>query len=291
MTLPRFEYLAPTSVEEASSLLMEKGEDACIVAGGTDLLIKMRHGQLRPSAVIGLKRIKGLDCISFSKKQGLVIGATALLADVASHPDILKKYPAVAYAASKTANVQIRNMGTVAGNLCNAAPSAENAPVLIAMGAEVTLLGREGERRLLLDRFFRGPGLTALYPGEILTSIRVPLPPPKSGTSYHHISARGKVDISAVGVGVLATMEGKTCKHAVIVMGAVAATPIHASNAERLIRGKELTPGLMKEAGILASREARPISDVRASADYRRKMVAVLTKRALAEAGKMAQGR
>ncbi len=129
-----------------------------MLAGGTDLLVKMNHGLLSPKAIIGIKGIEPLHHIRFQAKKGLTIGATALLAEVASHRDIRNHYPAVAYAAQETANVQIRNMGTVAGNLCNAAPSADNAPTLMAMGAEVTLASLKGERRLPLDQFFQGPG-------------------------------------------------------------------------------------------------------------------------------------
>ncbi len=286
MTLPKFEYFAPESVEEACTLLQEKGDAAAVMAGGTDLLVNMAHRLTSPKALIGLKKIKELERITFDKKTGLNIGATALLAHVASHPIIQRKYPGVAQAARETANVQIRNMGTVAGNLCNAAPSADNAPTLIVMGAQVTLTSTTGERRLPLDRFFRGPGLSAMEHGEILTSIFVPLPPPFSGTSYEHISARGKVDISAVCVGVMVIMDGETCEEAKIALGAVAPVPMRAIKTERLIKGKALTQPLMERAGIQASKEASPITDVRATAEYRRKMVEVLTKRALMEAKK-----
>ena len=158
MRLPKFEYFAPKTLETALNLLAEKGEGARVMAGGTDLVIKMKHGLLKPQAIIALKEIAGLDRIHFQAKKGLTIGATALLADVASHPDILKHYPSVAYAARETANVQIRNMGTVGGNICNAAPSADNAPTLIAMKAEATLSSLKGERRLPLDQLMTGPG-------------------------------------------------------------------------------------------------------------------------------------
>ncbi len=208
MTFPKFEYYEPKTLEAALSLLAEKREGTHVVAGGTDLLVKMNHGLLKPKAIIAIKGIQGLHQIRFHAKKGLTIGATALLAEVASHRDIRRHYPAVAYAAQETANVQIRNMGTVAGNLCNAAPSADNAPTLMAMGAEVTLVSLKGERRLPLDQFFKGPGLTAMEPGEMMTSIFVPLPPPRAGTSYKHLSARGKVDISGVCVGVMVTLNG-----------------------------------------------------------------------------------
>ena len=284
MPVARFDYVAPNSVDEALKLLKDHGENARVLAGGTDLLIRIRQGLVMPSVVIGLKKIQGLDRISFDRKEGLTIGATSLLADVACHPDIQRFYPAVAYAAGETATVQIRNMGTVAGNLCNAAPSADNAPTLIAMGAEVILARVGGVRRLPLEEFFVGPGATSIVQGEILTAIRVPVPPPRSGASYQHISARGKVDISAVGIGATATLKGQVCEDVRIVMGAVGPTPMRAFQAEKLLIGKRLTRQQMEKAGQRASVEAKPIDDVRASADYRREMVAVLTRRALAEA-------
>ncbi len=284
MTLPKFEYFAPESLTEAQGLLVEKGEGAFLLAGGTDLLVKMNHGALKPKAVIALKHIPDLDNISFDSEKGLSIGATALLGDVASHADVLKYYPAVAAAALETANVQVRNMGTVAGNLCNAAPSADNAPSLLALNAEVVLLGPKGERRLHLDRFFKGPGKVDLTPGEIMTAILVPPPVPGSGVSYRHISARGKVDISAVCVGAMVIMDKETCRDARIFLGAVGPTPLQAKKTEAFIREKGLTEEIMKEAGVLASDESTPITDVRSSAEYRKKMVAILTTRALREA-------
>ena len=284
MTLPKFEYFAPESLEEAHGLLSEKGEGAFLLAGGTDLLVKMNHGALKPKAVIALKHIPGLDKISFDSEKGLSIGATVLLADVASHADVLEHYPAVAAAALETANVQVRNMGTVAGNLCNAAPSADNAPSLLALNAEAVLLSPKGERRLPLDRFFKGPGKVDLTPGEIMTAILVPPPVPGSGVSSRHISARGKVDISAVCVGAMVIMDKETCRDARIFLGAVGPIPLQAKKTEAFIREKALTEEIMKAAGFLASDESIPITDVRSSADYRKKMVAILTTRALREA-------
>jgi carbon-monoxide dehydrogenase medium subunit len=182
------------------------------------------------------------------------------------------------------ANVQIRNMGTVAGNLCNAAPSADNAPPLMAMGAEVTLTGMRGDRRIRVEELFMGPGMTVLEPGEIMTSIFVPLPPPHSGASYERISARGKVDIAAVSVGVMLIMEDETCRQARIALGAVAPVPMRARKAENILKGKRLTQGLIEKAADQAARESRPISDVRASAAYRNRMVSVLTGRAIKKA-------
>jgi carbon-monoxide dehydrogenase medium subunit len=149
MRLPQFKYFAPKTLEAALSLLKEQGEGARVMAGGTDVMVKMTHGLLKPKAIIALQEIEGLNEIHFSAKEGLTIGATARLAEVASHPDILKHYPAIAHSVQVMANVEVRNMGTVAGNLCNAALSADSAPPL-AMEANVKLASLNGERLLPL---------------------------------------------------------------------------------------------------------------------------------------------
>jgi len=288
MRLPHFDYAAPTTVAEALRLLAEKGPDARVLAGGTDLIIRMRHGLVKPSAIIHLGGIAVLRVITYKLKTGLSIGAAATLAEVAGHPDIRRRYPAVAYAAGETANVQVRNLGTVGGNLCNAAPSADNAPTLMALGAEMVLAGPQGERRVALEQFFKGPGQTVLTPGEILTAIQVPTPPPHSGAAYQQVSARGRVDICAASVGAAVVFEGENCKDIRIFLGAVGPTPLRALLTEDLVRGKAWAPELIAQAGEKAAGEARPITDMRASADYRRQMVGVLTRRALLEAQKRA---
>jgi CO/xanthine dehydrogenase FAD-binding subunit len=239
---------------------------------------------LKPKAIISLYEIEGMNEIRFDAKEGLTIGATARLADVASHADVINYYPALSEAILTMANCEVRNMGTVAGNLCNAAPSADTAPPLITMGAEVGLASVKGERRLHLDEFFKGPGLTAMEHGEIMNSIHVPPPPPKSGASYKRISARCGVDIAAVGVGVMAFFNGESCKEAKIVLGAVAPVPMRATQTEGLMSGLAWTQELIEQGGDQAAEEAKPISDVRASAEWRKRMVGVLTRRALEEA-------
>lgn len=284
MRLPKFEYHAPSSLEAALRVLEQEGQGAYVLAGGTDLLVKMTLGGLKPRTVVDVKGIKCLDEVRFRASDGLAIGATARIEQVESHPDVVRYYPALASAAQVMANVQVRNMGTIAGNLCNAAPSAENAPPLMALGATVKLASLKGERTLPLDGFFRGPGLTAIEPGEIMTSIHVPPPSPRSGNAYQRISARCGVDIAAVCVGVLAVFDGDACSVAKIVLGAVAPVPMHATEAEELLQGKKWTADLLEEAGRKAMDEAKPISDVRATASYRKQMVNVLTIRALQEA-------
>jgi CO/xanthine dehydrogenase FAD-binding subunit len=291
MRLPRFEYFVPKTLGSALSVLAEQGNDAHLFAGGTDIMVKMSAGRLKPKAIIRLMDVEGLDGINFHPEEGLTLGATARLANVTSHPDILNHYPALAHAVQVMANEEVRHMATVAGNLCNAAPSADTAPPLIAMEAEVTLTSLNGERRMPLDQFFKGPGLTAMQHGEIMTSIHVPPPQPKSGASYMRISARCGVDIAAVGVGIMAVLNGAGLKDARIVLGAVAPIPMRATKTEDLMKGRKWTRDLVEEAGNVAAEEAKPISDVRASAEWRKKMVAVLTRRALDEARERATRR
>ncbi len=288
MGLSTFDYYAPETIDAACKLAAELGDGTMFMAGGTDLLIKIKRKMIDPKAVIDIKNIKGLDEISFDEEKGLTLGSTVTLTAIENNPVIKEKYPAIADAAGATANVQIRNMASVSGNLCNAAPSAENAPVLMAMGAQVSLVSTEGTRAVPLDEFFTGPGQTVLKQGEILTSITVPVPPKGSGTSYQHISARGKVDISAVGVGAMLTMNGDICEDARIFLGAVAPTPIMAESAQNVLKGKKITEELLQTAGLEASKEAKPITDMRATAEYRTLMVAVLTGRAIGESIKRA---
>jgi carbon-monoxide dehydrogenase medium subunit len=281
MTLTRFEYYAPATIEEAVGLLKTHGAGARVMAGGTDLLIKIRMRALAPSAVVGLRNIRGLDAIAFDRKRGLTIGAMALLADVAAHPAIRKHYPAVAEAAGGTANVQVRNMGTVIGNLCNASPAADNAPTLLALNAGLAIAGPDGERRMPLEQFFKGPGMTALEPAEIVTAVHVPLPSAHSGAAYQSFSARGKLDCTAIGVGALVCLKGQSCEDVRLFIAACAPIPMRAPKAEAALRGKRPTRERIRDAARQASKEALPITDLRASADYRHEMISVVAARVL----------
>ena len=289
MTLSRFELFSPERLDEAVALLKEKEGNTFVMAGGTDLLIKRRHQIIHPQTIVSLKNISGLNRISFNRNKGLTIGATALLGDVARHRTILKTYPAVAKAAGNTANVQIRNMGTVVGNLCNASPAADNAPTLLAMNAELSIIGPQGNRVLPLEDFFTGPGSTALQPAEIVTSVFVATPPSGSGATYLHLSARGRIDCSAASTGVALMLKGSRVDNARIFIGACGPTPLRMPKAEKKLINQKVTKAIAEQAGLQASKESKPISDVRANEDYRSKMVAVLVKRAILEAYQMAR--
>ena len=291
MTLSRFELFSPQRLDEAVALLKEKGSNTFVMAGGTDLLIKRRHQIIHPQTIVSLKNISELNRISFNRKKGLTIGATALLGDVAKHRTILKIYPAIAKAAGNTANVQIRNMGTVVGNLCNASPAADNAPTLLAMNAELNIIGPQGSRVLPLEDFFTGPGSTALQPAEIVTSVFVASPPPGSGATYLHLSARGRIDCSAASTGVSLMLKGSRVDNARIFIGACGPTPLRMPKTEKKLISQKVTKAISEQAGLQASKESKPISDVRANEDYRSKMVAVLVKRAILDAYQLARNK
>ncbi len=278
-----FEYFAPATLEEAVEIMARYDEGVYPVAGGTDLLPKMRYGQITPKVVVNLKRIPGLNEITPQEDGGLRIGALATLTQTAQSPYVRKNYPMVAQIAGKMASVPIRNLATVGGNLCNAAPSADLAPPLIALDAEAVIFGPQGERRVLLEAFFTGPGTTVLERGELLTAVIVPPPDPHARGTYIKHAYREALDIAVVGVAALVRWDsrGSICRDARIVLGAVAPTPIRAREAEAVLRDAPLTDDRITEAGRLAAQAARPIDDVRGSAWYRRQLVEVLTRRAL----------
>ena len=281
MSLPHFVYFAPRTLDEAVALLAGANGLARALAGGTDLLPRLQNRLVRAETLIDLKRIPELRSIGFDPASGLTIGATVRLADLLEVPEVQRIYPAMADAASQTATVQIRNMGTVAGNVCNGSPCADSAPVLIARGARLALRSPRGERILPIGDFFKGPGKTALQPDELLVRIHVPPPPPDTGFAFAKLPARTHVDISAVNVGVMVARKGRACGEARIVLGAVGPIPLRAHKAEARLAGATIGAKLLLEVGQLAASETKPIDDVRSSAAYRRAMTAVLVRRAL----------
>jgi carbon-monoxide dehydrogenase medium subunit len=292
MTLPKFTYLSPKDLKEASALLVEHGDKARLMAGGTDLLIRMSHRALTPEFVIGLRNCQGLEDVHFDPAEGLTIGAMTRLRDVADHDEIKRHYPALAHAARLTATVQIRNMGTVVGNVCNAAPSADTATPLLVYGGEAVVVHPGGRRTVPLNEFFRGPGLTALEKGELVRSIVLPPPGDKSGADYQKISARSKVDIAAVGVSAYLQLDDQGAIGRVrVALGAVAPVPMRAKAAEKILGGQAPSEELFAEAAAKAQDEANPISDMRASAAWRKTMVGALTRRALEKAHDIASQR
>ena len=277
----RFQYLEPKTVKEACSLLSKYDGKSMLIAGGTDLMVKIKNKALKPEYVIELEGIPKLDYIKFTKKNGLTIGALTKISSIENSLVVKENYPMLAYAAGMLGSMAIRNMATIGGNLCHAAPSAENAPGLLCFEARLKIAGHKGERVIPIAEFFVGPGKTILRKSEILVEIQVPPPKPGTKAIYFKHSPRGSVDLAIVGVAVVATFDGDIVEDIKIGLGAVAPTPMRAVRAEAIVNGRKLTETLIEKCAIKAAEEARPISDVRGSSEYRKEMVAVYTRRAL----------
>ncbi|MFC1910548.1 FAD binding domain-containing protein [Chloroflexota bacterium] len=277
----KFDYFAPATQEEAIKLLSKYDGKAKVIAGGTDLVVRMKNKFIKPEYVIDLENISGLDSIKYNAKQGMTIGALTKVSAVENSPLVKRHYPALAFAAGQLGSVAIRNLATIGGNLCNAAPSAENAPSLLCLSARVKIVGPNGTRELPLEEFFAGPGKTVLDKGEILTEIRIPAPVTGSKAVYFKHCPRGGSDLAIVGVAAMAVYSRGTCKDIKVALGAVASTPIRANKAEQVLIGKKVDEKLINKCAAVAAGEACCISDVRGSAEYRREMVEVFTRRAI----------
>jgi len=281
-----FEYIVPENLKEAFSLLAQYNGKAAILAGGTDLLVKMRDQVLQPAVLIDLKHISDLGDIDYSEVEGLKIGALVNICDIEKSNLIQEKFSILSQAAGTLGSVQVRNKATIGGNLCNAAPSADMAPSLIGLGASVTLAGPDGESLLPLEEFFTGPGETILGKGQILKDIRVPNMKAHSEGIYLKFSRRKATDLALVGIASVLTMDSAldNCTDISIVLGAVAPTPLRAKRAEALLRGNKISDSLVKEAARVASEEAAPITDVRASLWYRNQIIEVLVNQSIVQA-------
>jgi carbon-monoxide dehydrogenase medium subunit len=280
----RFEYHQPASLADAIALLKEYGNEAALLAGGTALLIDMKRGERHPGQVISLWGVPGL--AGAQANGDFRIGTLTTISDLA---DIAAGHPslrALVDSARLFGGAQVRNMCTVGGNICKASPGADMVPPLLCLDAELRLAGPDGERTRPLDGFLTGPDQTALRPAEVLTEIGVPPPPPRTGTAFLKVMRRHAVDCSIVAAAARVTLaeDGRMCVEARVALGAVAPNPFRAKQAETLLAGKELEPDLIREAARRARDESRPISDVRASADYRRMLVETLVERAILKA-------
>jgi carbon-monoxide dehydrogenase medium subunit len=282
----RFEYLEPESIEEALAILSRYQGKSKIIAGGTDLMLQMRNKAIRPEYVVDISRIPGLDYITFDDQQGLRLGALTTIRGLETSVELQRKYPVISQAASQLGSVAIRNVATVGGNLCNALPSAETSQALLALSAQVRVIGPRGERTLPLEGFFTGVGKTLLQPDELLLEILVPESPPHTSGIYIKHSPRGPIDLAIVNITVLMTMEQdhKVCRDAKIVLGAVSPTPFRAKKAENVLKGKRVDGALIDRAAQVASDEANPRrGSIRGSFEYKKEMVKVLTGRAIRE--------
>ncbi len=278
---PAFAYHRPATVREACRILAAEPR-AAVLAGGTDLLVHLGQGWRgkRPPAVVNLKRIPGLDAIDTGAR-AVRIGSLVTLTALMEHPVVRAEYPVLPFTARYMGSPAIRNLATVGGNLCNASPAADLPPVLLALDAEVGLAGPDGERRLPLAAFFRAPGHTALRTGELLLWIELPRRRPGWPIRYERLDVRRAMDIALAAAAVSVHREGGRVREARVALGAVAPTPVRVAEAEAALLDGDLDPAAIARAAERAMAAARPIDDVRASAEYRRAMVGTLVRRGL----------
>lgn len=277
-----FEYHAPTSIKAATGLLSGFKGRARPLAGGTDLLVKLRLGTLAADHIVDIKRIPETTRILFDAKQGLTIGAAVSCAGICEHREARRRYPAVIDAASLIGGAAIQNRATLGGNLCNAAPSADSAPALIVLGARCLVAGPKGRRWVPVEDFCLAPGRTALAAGEMLVAVRIPPPRPRSASAYMRFIPRGEMDIAVAGVGVALALERGLIAKARVALAAVASRPLPVPDAGAALVGRPPGPEAFAEAAAAAREAASPITDLRGSAAQRRHLVGVLVERALA---------
>ena len=280
----RFELVLPESVDECVKALAQGGPESKVLAGGTDLLPQMKNGVLKPARVIDLSGIARLRAIESGNSQGLRVGSAVTARTLELDRAVRERYLSLAESGALVGSVQVRNLATLGGNICNAAPSADMAPPLLALDAEAVITGPKGERRVPIAAFFTGVRRTVLAPDEILVELVVPSPGAHSGGNYLRHTPRRELDIAVVGVASQLTLASGRCTKARIALAAVAPVPVRATAAEQALEGQAVTPDLIKRAADLAVDAARPISDQRGSADFRRHLVRVLTRRTLTTA-------
>jgi CO/xanthine dehydrogenase FAD-binding subunit len=279
--LPPFELFITKSLIEASDILMKYHGKARIYAGGTDILIQMKRGQSHPEALVDIKDIPELYGIGYTEAAGLTIGALTTHHEVEKSKLVQEKYPAFHDGVSRVGSVQIRNQGTIGGNLCSALPSADSAGPLLALGAKVRIFGPNGERELPLEKFYVDAKITVLEPGEILTQIVIPPLGSINTQAYIKFSRRKAMDLALLGVAVYFELDEKrmTCDRARIALTTAAPIPIRAYQTEEFLNGRTLTEDNLKKAGLLAAAEAKPRDSWRSGAEYRRHLIRVLIPR------------
>ena len=276
-------YESPKTIAEAVKLLAAHGEKARPLSGGTDLIIQLRAGTRRPEFVVDVKQIPELHRISFSLQHGLHLGAAVSCIEIHENADMLRYYPGLAEAAHLIGSLQIQSRASVGGNLCNGSPAGDATPALIALGAKARVVGPGGERVVPVETFITAPGRTVLKPGELLVEFLIDAPAKHSSDAYLRFIPRNEMDIAVVGVGGALTLDldDDRVVDARIALGAVGPTPIFAAEASKSLIGKKLDDAALENAGRLATSVASPIDDMRGTAEYRRHVVGVLTRRVL----------
>ena len=281
--LPSFDYYRPATLDETIALFERLNGNVSILAGGTDLLVAMKERRGKHPALLDIKSVPDLNAVR-ADNGSLCLGATASTRTLAASPPVRERFPMLAHALKLLGSMQVGNRATIGGNLCNASPAADSAPPLLVLNASVKLVSKARARSVSLENFFIGPKKTVID-HELLSEVRIPAAAPNGRGVFHKLGLRNAPeDIGIVSAAVYAVpdAENKTWREVRIALGAVAPTPIRARHAEERIQGQAIDQDIAAETGqIAANKDAEPITDIRASAEYRRAMVAVLVKRAL----------
>ncbi|MBT3178448.1 MAG: xanthine dehydrogenase family protein subunit M [Desulfobacula sp.] len=277
-----FKYLSPTTVEKAISYYGEHSETAKFIAGGTDVIVKVKEGWMEPDYLISLKKIEEMGELHKNEATGeLSIGALVTHATLEKSLMIQNEYPIIYDAVSNIGSLQVRNVGTIGGNLINAVPSADGAIPLIALDGVALLHGPSGERSAQVKDLFIAPYKTILKSGEILKKITIPTQAPNTGSAYIKFGRRAAMELPLIGIGVLLTLEDdmETCSKARICLGVAAPTPMRAFDAEKLLIGKKINKEILIEAGNIAADESKVRNSIRGKAWHRKEMIRVHVKR------------
>jgi aerobic carbon-monoxide dehydrogenase medium subunit len=284
--MKNFDYLEPTTVAEACALLKRHGSEAKVFAGGAHLTILMKQGLYQPKALVNIKKIPELRGIKFDANEGLTIGALVTHHEVETSALVKEKFPVLWEAEREVANIRVRNMGTVGGNLASGEPLTDLAQIFISLDGRAKIAGPGGHRIMPVEELFVDFYQTSLAEDEILTHVLLPPLPPHSGIEYIRFSSSSVVDKPSAGVSVRISLESgePLCQIVRIVLGCVGPTPVRARKAEALLTGKKLTSELADEAARMASQECSPTSDLRGSEHYKRAIIRTLVKRAAGKA-------
>ena len=287
-----FDYLEPRSVAEACALLKQHGSDAKVFAGGAHLTILMKQGLYEPKILVNIKKIPELRGIKFDRQEGLTIGALVTHRELETSALVHAKFPVLCEAERELANIRVRHMGTVGGNLASGEPLTDLAQIFIALDGQAKITGPSGQRAIRIEELFVDFYTTSLAEDEVITQVMIPPQPPRSGIEYIRFSSSSVVDKPSAGVAVRITLAAgkESVESARVVLGCVGATPVRARKAEALLADKTVTAELVDEAAGMASQECSPTSDLRGSEYYKRAVVRTLVKRAASKAYDRALG-
>jgi len=284
--MKNFDYLEPTTVAEACSLLQRHAGEAKVFAGGTHVTILMKQGLFEPKALVNIKNIQDLKGVRYDSAEGLIIGALTTHRELETSALVKEKFPILCEAEREVANIRVRNMGTVGGNLASGEPLTDLSQIFIALDGEARIVGPNGARTIAVEELFRDFYTTSLAEDEIITHVVAPPCRPRSGIEYMRFSSSSVVDKPSVGVAVRLTLEERkdSIENARIVLGCVGPTPVRARKAEEALTGKNVSAELAAEAGKIAAQECKPTDDLRGSEQYKRAIVGTLVKRAALKA-------